>query len=457
MPKPISQEVAENYFKSKGCILLDKYIGRNYRVKYKCVCGNIATITWDHFRHGRRCKNCSINKLRKKLSFDFVYVKEFFANQGCELLSNIYVNAMTVMPYRCLCGNLSKIRFSSFKRGSRCQKCKVEKNTKRIRLDPKYIENYFNTHGCVLIEKYTNSEIPLKYKCSCGGVGSTTISNFRNGVRCRECARQKSLHKYSYVKQFFENNGCELLTNVYINNTTVMPYRCSCGNVSKISFQSFQSGTRCKQCLNNRLAELKKFDITYVRNYFLQHNCELLESKYTKCGVPLRYKCQCGNISKICFNSFVRGSRCQECKKKKLSGPNCNFWNPDREAVRLNRIFKCRCSSLLRGSLKATGWKKTSKTQLLLGYSVYDLKNHITTHPNWSKVKNEKWEIDHILPVVAFIKNGIYDLKIINSLDNLRPITRKENIKKGGYYNKDEFIKYIHGKGIRVVSHLNVV
>ena len=53
--------------------------------------------------------------------------------------------------------------------------------------------------------------------------------------------------------------------------------------------------------------------------------------------------------------------------------------------------------------------------------------------------------IDHILPVSAFAKHGICDLRIINDLSNLRPMYRLENIAKGDRYNEDDFWRYVDG------------
>lgn len=50
--------------------------------------------------------------------------------------------------------------------------------------------------------------------------------------------------------------------------------------------------------------------------------------------------------------------------------------------------------------------------------------------------------------IKAFIDHGISDLKIINALDNLRPLDVQENLCKNAKYNKQEFYKYLNEKGI---------
>jgi hypothetical protein len=43
----------------------------------------------------------------------------------------------------------------------------------------------------------------------------------------------------------------------------------------------------------------------------------------------MKYKCSCGNISKITFSGFQQGSRCKKCAIKNNSGENNYNWNPN--------------------------------------------------------------------------------------------------------------------------------
>lgn len=133
-----------------------------------------------------------------------------------------------------------------------------------------------------------------------------------------------------------------------------------------------------------------------------------------------------------------------------MKGENNLFWNPDRDSVRLNRIIAKRCSSILTRCLDKLGRYKNDKTQSLLGYTRKQLKQHIISHPNWKKVENKDWHIDHKFPVKAFIEHGIDDLKIINALENLQPMSSKDNLVKGSNYDKNEFQNWLIQKIGRV-------
>ncbi len=121
---------------------------------------------------------------------------------------------------------------------------------------------------------------------------------------------------FEFVKQYFEDRDCELLETEYKNNSTKMRYRCKCEEVDKICFSGFKKRTKCIGHSNNT----KKLTLDYVKQYFEDHNCKLLETEYINNHTPMKYECSCGNSDcKICFNNFKNGVRCMECGVKKSS------------------------------------------------------------------------------------------------------------------------------------------
>ena len=89
--------------------------------------------------------------------------------------------------------------------------------------------------------------------------------------------------KHSYIKQYFKDNNCELLEKEYINNLTKMKYRCSCGDISEITFNSFKRGSRCFTCGKEKMAEKQRLTYDYVKDMFRFSGCELLEKEYKNC------------------------------------------------------------------------------------------------------------------------------------------------------------------------------
>ncbi len=120
-------------------------------------------------------------------------------------------------------------------------------------------------------------------------------------------------HTLEYVKKYFEDHGCELLEKEYKNNRTKMRYICSCGNISKINFSDFKLGRRCMECASEKKRQFFQTPYKKVQKFFKDNNCELLEETYKNNRTPLRYRCECGNISKITYHCFKEGRRCQKC------------------------------------------------------------------------------------------------------------------------------------------------
>lgn len=58
---------------------------------------------------------------------------------------------------------------------------------------------------------------------------------------------------------------------------------------------------------------MRKLTFEYVKQYFKEQRCELLETKYEGNKAKIRYICSCGNSSKTTFNTFKQGHRCQRC------------------------------------------------------------------------------------------------------------------------------------------------
>lgn len=82
----------------------------------------------------------------------------------------------------------------------------------------------------------------------------------------------------------------------------------------------------------------------------------------------------------------------------------------------------------------------------MLGYTPQQLRDHVESHPDWDKLKDTKWHLDHIFPINAFLEHDIKDVAIINSLDNLRPVSQKQNNEKWAKYDNEAFEAWLKDK-----------
>lgn len=177
-----------------------------------------------------------------------------------------------------------------------------------------HVKNFFKEQNCELLStEYKNAHYVMKYKCECGNISQISYNNLKKGRRCADCKGGVRLN-FEDVKKYFKEQNCELLCTEYSNSQDLMKYKCDCGNISEISYNNFKKGARCSQCGGN-----EKYIYEDVKNYFKDQECELLISKaeYINSNTIMKYKCICGNISKINFNHFKnKNQRCSKCKHK---------------------------------------------------------------------------------------------------------------------------------------------
>ncbi len=253
----------------------------------------------------------------------FKDVKQYFEDRNCELYETEYIDCMTKMRYRCKCGNTDcKITFSKFKKGQRCRECS---GSKKFTL--KEVKQYFEDHNCELFEKeYINTNTPMRYRCDCGNSDcKISFDHFKRGKRCMECSGNKK-PTFEEVKQYFKDHNCELMEIEYKNTHTKMRYICKCGNSEcKISFSDFKNGTRCRKC-----SGYEKPTFEFVKQHFEDRGCELYETEYIDCDTLMKYRCICGNDKcKTTFYNFKKGKGCKECISKRISGKNHWSYDPN--------------------------------------------------------------------------------------------------------------------------------
>lgn len=316
------------------------------------------------------------------------------------------------------------------------------------RLTYEEVEKAFSDRGWTLLsDNYVDAHTHLDAICSNGHMTSTTWMNFRRGRGCRECDPNSRIPTIEEVKIEFANQGCQLLEDQYKNNAEPMKFKCSCGEIGTSSYWKFRNGQRCQKCKIKRISAKNSIPFAEKQKFCESNGCKLLSEWTEDRRTYIEYQCGCGKIAKASWGNFKRFPNCWECGKRKKSGDKCYLWNPNREQVRLNKLFQKRCYNLLSRSLKAVGLDKNAHKHEILGYTPNELKDHILNHPQFNP-DWEEWHIDHKFPIYAFIEHNILDLRLMNCLENLQPMEGKENEGKGARYDKDQFKDWLKEKNI---------
>lgn len=182
------------FLKSQGCTLIsDKYEGYNTHLRYIATCGHEHTNSLSNLLRGKGllCKDCRYQSLGSKRARSAESVRQFFASEGCQLLSNSPVNSYTVLTYVARCGHENKIDFNHFYQGGGriCSEC-----SRSVRYKYDYVVEAFEREDCVLLEtEYVNCKTPMKYIAQCGHESTISFDVFLNAPsatkRCRACHR----------------------------------------------------------------------------------------------------------------------------------------------------------------------------------------------------------------------------------------------------------------------------
>lgn len=255
--------------------------------------------------------------------YSYEEVKDYFASQGCVLISTDYKNNKTRLEYMCSCGNTqpSFTTFSTFKsNGSRCAKCGRERTSEARRHTLDDIQQIFESYGCRLTStEYKNRNQKLDFICKCSRTDSKSLNSFLRTGKCKVCNKEISVRKrrlpIEKVQETFAEKGCVLLTKKYYRNTQKLKFICSCGGVGNETYTDFTGkGLRCNECKKK-----KTYSYEEVKKYFESHGCELLEPEYKTVDTPMSYRCECGSDEyNVTFYSFKNGQRCRKCFSRNL-------------------------------------------------------------------------------------------------------------------------------------------
>lgn len=128
--------------------------------------------------------------------------------------------------------------------------------------------------------------------------------------------------------------------------------------------------------------------------------------------------------------------RARESRLRRPEEVKAYFRKYRKERMANDPDFRMRmmCSVMLRRVLLTTGQKKENNTEKTVGYSGPELRNHLernmSADMNWDNY-GALWEIDHVIPVMEMIRQGVKDPAKINAISNLMPEYKDKNQSKG--------------------------
>lgn len=110
------------------------------------------------------------------------------------------------------------------------------------------------------------------------------------------------------------------------------------------------------------------------------------------------------------------------------------------------RLIGKRIYGMMQRVYDDTNTNKSDRSHHVLGYTPDQLLEHLKKCPIWASIKDDNWHLDHIFPIIAFVRKGITDPAIICCLENLQPMLGRKNCSKGSKYDQQSFDEWLRGK-----------
>lgn len=162
---------------------------------------------------------------------------------------------------------------------------------------------------------------------------------------------------------------------------------------------------------------------------------------------PRTKQCTACSIQKPFYDYYSTSSKCKACVSKNRRRLPIDTKDPEYVRMRIATAYVITIKQeLSKGNKKynnipnAIVWDEIEKH---LGYNKEDLTKHLESNFEpwmdwscWGRTRKNKqgtcWEIDHIIPRSTYTYTGINtpEFKQVWSLDNIRPLSRKENTSK---------------------------
>lgn len=179
-------EYVKEIIEKEGYKLLSTiYVNASEKLLIQCTKGHIYEASWDIFNRGNRCKKCSVERTSSKQRHSLEYIREQIEHNEYKLLSNNYKNASTKLILSCSRGHIYETNWNAFQGGTRCYTCfgTPKKNIDEIRSFSKSVGYE------LLSNMYINAVEKLKFKCPNNHIFECSWNNFgtNHGSRCPIC------------------------------------------------------------------------------------------------------------------------------------------------------------------------------------------------------------------------------------------------------------------------------
>ena len=254
-------------------------------------------------------------------------------------------------------------------------------------------------------------------KCNtCSFEGSEDLFR-KNKNKCLNCHKQ-------YMKNYYETNKERLLKaeSERRNKKCEGNKICRICNEEKNCSHFIQNGNTCSNCWKNNMQEYYLNNRDKILNH--QHNY-LNNNKQIAIDYRIKNKTKLNDNSKLYYQKNKKRINIQKLQYEKNKRDTDNLYNLTYN-IRRN----------INNSLKSKGYKKSSRTEQILGCSYEEFKKYIESKfKDWMTWENKGkylinqynigWDLDHIIPISSATTEE--EAIKLNHYTNFQPLCSKFN------------------------------
>ena len=102
--------------------------------------------------------------------------------------------------------------------------------------------------GKLLTETYVDSLTLMDWECAQGHQWRAVAHSIRQGHWCKRCADGKLRHSVAALHAIAAERGGKCLTELYSNSQTKLDWECKSGHQWLATFNSIKQGSWCPEC-----------------------------------------------------------------------------------------------------------------------------------------------------------------------------------------------------------------
>ena len=243
--------VKEFCFSNNIICLSSEYYRSDTKLHCKCV---ICCFEWFPTFGNLKNSLSGCPKCKKCINHSLEYVISFCLKRNICYLDNYYNNNRESHNFECfICSHKWKNKFAHIhNREQGCRKC-----SGNLKYTIEEVKTFYKLKNIICkTNVYKNIETLLDLSCDiCQYNWKASFSAAKHQNQgCPKCGGV-ARHTIEYVRQFFNNKGFELLTDVYKNNRQILQIKCiQCSYLKETSLHSFNIN-KCYYCFNNSREE----------------------------------------------------------------------------------------------------------------------------------------------------------------------------------------------------------